>query len=141
MEGEEVLDRKRTVNWSKFQDICRRSSVFKGFDVHKQKHSTSTNTRPDFVGYSRTSKERIVADSKWKVKITLNDVKQVSAYKGHPNYASKGVIFCPNNAEISNTVREEAKSRNIQIIKKRVEKVKERPPSIFGIFQEKRYLR
>ena len=135
------MDRKGIVNWRKFQDSCRSSSVFKGFDVHEEKHSTSTNTRPDFVGYSRTSKERIVADSKWKVKISLNDVKQVSAYKGHPNYASEGVIFCPNNAEISKTVREEARSRNIKIIKRRVEKVKERSPSIFGLFQKKRYLR
>ena len=135
------MDRKRKVNWKIFQESCRRSSVFKGFEVHEQKHSTSTNRRPDYVGYSKTSKERITADSKWKMKITLKDVKQVSAYKGHPNYASKGVIFCPNNAEISKTVREEARSRNIKIIKRRVEKVKERSPSIFGLFQKKRYLR
>lgn len=135
------MDRKRIVNWRKFQDSCRRSSVFTGFEVHEQKHSTSKNKRPDYVGYSKTSKERIIGESKWKMKITMKDVKQVSAYKGHPNYAQKAVIFCPNNAGLSKIVREETKSRNIQIIKKRVEKVKECPPSIFGVFQKKKYLR
>ncbi len=135
------MGKKPLENWRKFQDSCRRSRVFIGYKVHEQKHSRSTNKRPDFVAYSKISQERIIGESKWKMKITMMDIKQVSAYKGHPNYAQKAVIFCPKNAEIAKTVREEAKSRNIQIVKKRTEKIKERPPSIFGVFQKKRYSR
>lgn len=109
--------------WRNLEKKGKRSNYFKGYKVQTQKVSKSTKTRPDYVGYSKKNpRDRIVGDSKDVKVLTKTHVNQVKKYKGHPNYAKKGVLVVAKHTRVHKDVRKYAKDSNIVITRMRTKK-------------------
>ncbi len=118
-------------HWKTLEKKGKTSNHFKGYKVETQKYSKSTHTRPDFVGYSKKNPhDRIVGDAKNVKKLEFKHVDQVRKYKGHPNYAKKGVLIVAKKTKIPKDVRDYAKDSNISITRMRTKK-KPKKNSIF----------
>lgn len=118
-------------HWRTLEEKGKRSNHFKGYKIVTQKYSSSTHTRPDFVGYSKkNTRDRIVGDAKNVKELKYQHVDQVRKYKGHPNYAKKGVLIVAKRTKVPNEVREYARDSNITITRMRTKK-KPKPKGIF----------
>jgi len=106
--------------WRKHEERARSSTLFRGYDIVKQKVSTSTGKRPDFFGVSkRNPRKRIVGEAKYVKELTPKHLKQVRAYKGYPFFAQKGVILVKKTTKVPGKVRDLARDSNIKIVRKR----------------------
>ncbi len=103
-------------NWRSLEKRGRRTAHFKGYKITTQKYSKSTKTRPDFVGVNKKNpRDRIVGDAKNVSKLQYSHVDKVRKYKGHPNYAKKGVLIVAKRTKIPAEVREYARMSNVKI--------------------------
>ena len=103
-------------NWRSLEKRGRRTAHFKGYKITTQKYSKSTKTRPDFTGYNKKNpRDRIVGDAKNVKVLQYSHVEKVIKYKGHPNYAKKGVLIVAKRTKIPAEVREYARMSNIKI--------------------------
>jgi len=103
-------------NWKSLEKRGKRSAYFKGYKIKTQKYSKSTKTRPDYVGYSKKNpRDRIVGDAKDVKELKFSHVDQVIKYKGHPNYAKKGVLVVAKRTKIPREVRAYAKMEHVRI--------------------------
>ena len=103
-------------NWKSLEKRGRRTAHFKGYKITTQKYSKSTKTRPDFTGYNKKNpKDRILGDAKNVKELQYSHVDKVRKYKGHPNYAKKGVLIVAKRTKIPPDVREYARKSNIKI--------------------------
>lgn len=100
-------------NWRNLERRAKHSKHLKGYKIYTQKYSSSTKTRPDIVGYSKKNpRERIVADAKNVKELTTTHVNQVIKYKGHPNYAKKGLLVVAKRTKIPKHVKNYANNHN-----------------------------
>jgi hypothetical protein len=108
------------VRWRKHEERARSTTLFRGYDIVKQKVSTSAGKRPDFFGISKSDgRKRIVGDAKYVNELTSQHVKQVRSYKGYPFFAQKGVIIVKQTTKVPDEVRDFARESNIKIVRKR----------------------
>lgn len=111
--------RRRTTDWRTFEeraagrllkDVC-----FVEYQSTPQKVSRSTGKRPDLFLRSKTNSDRIIVDFKWSVRASDAHLKQVSAYKGYPFFAQRGILVYPKNARLPDGFEEKAAARKIEI--------------------------
>lgn len=117
----------RNKNWRSLEKRGRRTAYFKGYKIETQKYSKSTKTRPDFVGYSKKNpRDRIVGDAKNVKELKYSHVDKVIKYKGHPNYAKKGVLVVAKRTKIPLEVREYARMSNVTITRMSTKRTKKK---------------
>jgi hypothetical protein len=109
--------RREVIDWRRFEDVAA-ARLLKDFSDHHctiQKVSRSTRKRPDMFLRSKTNRQRVIVDFKYSLRPKVADIKQVSAYKGFPFFAQRGILVYPKNALISEDFKKKAATRNIEI--------------------------
>jgi hypothetical protein len=110
---------RQVPGWRKFE-LCGTTRLIKGkeFADHlcePQKRSRSTGKRPDLFMRSKVYRQRTVVDFKYTVRPNASHLRQVSAYKGYPFFAQKGILVYPKDAVITEAFKAQAKARRIEI--------------------------
>ncbi|HBE40306.1 MAG TPA: hypothetical protein DDW27_03735 [Bacteroidales bacterium] len=126
------------VEWRKFEERLPKLSVLRGCTIYRQKKSKTTQRRPDVYAIdNNNSKRRIIVEGKYTIQARKDHLKQVNKYN-YPFFPTEKYIVYPRNTEISESFKNEARGKGIEIILLRVEKLKKRRFIIFG---KKEYLR
>jgi hypothetical protein len=109
--------RRRTTDWREFEEVAadRLLKHFADYYCAPQKVSRNTRKRPDLFLRSKTNGDRIIVDFKWSLRPTDAHLKQVSAYKGYPFFAQRGILIYPKNARVPEDFEKKAAARKIEI--------------------------
>jgi hypothetical protein len=108
-------------DYTAFQDFLQEliEDLFPGFRFHKTEHFfRSTGKRADFTMIRRCDgRERLVVDAKfYQGPITIDEVRQVQGYKGHPFFAKHAAIVFPQNCTVDPAAMILADTKRVMLV-------------------------